>query len=163
MLQKWKDHVAEWKKYAASKKMKVSFKYWGKHELETRLRKPENEGLIYYFFNETELTDQWFDTKNQESIDALGGRYTPELNFDLPFLLFHDGFTRDQKFSDQINSHYEAVLEKRRRAYLRAKQKELEEKTSSLDKTIEAFRKVYENIDFSGVDPIPFQDFGIVH
>ena len=157
MLQKWKDHVAEWKEYAASKKMKVSFEYWGKHELETRLRKPENEGMIYYFFNETELTDQWFDTKNQESIDALGGRYTPELNFDLPFLRFHDGFTRDQKFSDQINSHYEAVLEKRRRAYLRAKQKELEEKTSSLDKAIEAFRKVYENIDFSGVDPIPFE------
>ena len=156
MLQKWKDHVAKWEKYAASKNMKVSFEYWGRHELETRLRKPEKEGLIYYFFNETELTDQWFDTKNQESIDALGGRYTPELNFDLPFLRFHDGFTRDQKFSKQINSHYEAVLEKRRRAYLRAKQKELEERVSSLDKAIEAFRKVYENINFSGVDSIPF-------
>lgn len=156
MLQKWKDHVAEWDKYATSKKMKVSFEYWGKHELETHLRKPENEGLIYYFFNETEFTDQWFDAKNQESIDALGGRYTPELNFDLPFLRFHDGFTRDQKFSDQINSYYEAVLEKRRRVYLRAKQKELGEKTSSLDKAINAFRKVYEKIDFSGIDAIPF-------
>lgn len=156
MLQKWNNHVAEWKKYATSKKMKVSFEYWGKHELEIRLRKPENEGLIYYFFNEAELTDQWFDTKNQESIDALGGRYTPELNFNLPFLRFHDGFTRNQKFSDQINSHYEAVLEKRRKAYLRAGQKELEEKTSNLDEAIESFRKVYENIGFSGIDTIPF-------
>ena len=156
MLQKWKDYVTEWKKYATSKKMKVYFEYWGKHELETHLRKPENEGLIYYFFNEAELTDQWFDTKNQESIDALGGRYTPELNFDLPFLRFHNGFTREQKFSDEINQHYEAVLEKRKRAYLRANKKELEEKTSSLDKAIKAFRKVYENIDFSGVDPIPY-------
>lgn len=154
MLKKWDDHVLEWKKYASSKKMKVSFEYWGKHELETRLRKPENEGLIYYFFNETELTDQWFDTKNLESIESLGGRYSPKLNFDLPFLRFHDGFTREQKFCDQINSHYEAVLEKRRRASLR--EKELEEKTSSLNKSIEAFRKVYENIDFSGVDVIPF-------
>ena len=156
MLQKWKDNVAAWEKYASSKKMKVTFDYWGKHELETRLRKPENEGLIYYFFNETELTDHWFDTKNQESIDALGGRYTPELNFDLPFLRFHDGFTRDQRFSDQINTYYEAVLEKRRRAYLGAKQKELEGNISSLDKAIESFREVYENIAFSGIDAIPF-------
>lgn len=157
MLQKWNDHVAKWEEYATLKKMKVSFGYWGKHELETRLRKPDNEGLIYYFFNKTELTDQWFDKKNQESINALGGRYTLELNFELPLLRFHDGFTRDQKFSNQINSHYEAVLEKRRSAYLQAKQKELAEKTSSLDRSIEYFRKVYENIDFSGVDAIPFE------
>jgi hypothetical protein len=156
MLQKWKDYVANWKKYASSKKMKVSFEYWGKHELETRLRKSENEGLIYYFFNEVELTDQWFDTKNQESIDSLGGRYTPELNFALPFLNFYDGFTRDRKFSDQINSHYETVLEKRRRTYLRAKQKELEGKISILDKSINSFREVYESIIFSGIEVIPF-------
>jgi hypothetical protein len=156
MLQKWNDHVAAWEKYASLKEMKVSFDYWGKHELEARLIKPENEGLIYYFFNETELTDYWFDTKNMESIDALGGRYTPELNFDLPFLRFYDGFTRDQKFSDQINTHYEAVLEKRRRAYLQTKQKELEVKISNLDKAIETFRKVYESITFSGIDTIPF-------
>jgi hypothetical protein len=157
MLQKWNDHVADWQKYALTKNMVVSFEYWGKHELEKRLRKPENEGLIYYFFNRTELTDQWFDTKNQESIDALGGRYTPELNFDLPLLSFHDGFTRDQNFSNQINSHYEEVLEKRRRAYLQARQKELVEKISNLDKAIVSFRKVYENINFSGVDSIPFE------
>ncbi len=156
MLQKWKEHVAEWEKYAASKKMEVSFEYWGKHELETRLRKLKNEGLIYYFFNETELTDQWFDTINQECIDAPGGRYTPELNFDLPFLDFHNGFTRNQIFFDQINFHYEAVLEKRRGAYLRAKKDEIEVKTSKLDEAIEAFRKVYENINISGIDTVPF-------
>ncbi len=156
MLQKWKDHVAGWKKYASSKKIKVSFEYWGKHELDTRLRKPENEGLIYYFFNEAELTDNWFDTKNQESIDALGVRYTPELNFDLPFLRFHNGFTRDQWFSDQINGHYEALLDKRRKANFRDKRKELEGKISILDDAIEVFRKHYENITFSGVNAIPF-------
>jgi len=156
MLQKWKDHVTAWEMYASSKKMKVSFEYWGKHELETHLRKPENEGLIYYFFNETELTDHWFDAKNQESIDALGGRYTPELNFDLPFSRFHDGFTRDQKFSGQINGQYEAVLDKRRRANLGVKRKGLEGKISTLDNAIEAFKQIYEDITFTGVDTIPF-------
>lgn len=156
MLRKWQEHVVEWEKYALLKKMKVSFVYWGKYELESRLRKLENEGLIYYFFNKSELTNKWFDTKNQESINALGGRYTPELNFNLPFLQFHDGFTRNQKFSDAINSYYENVLEKRRRVHLRVNQKELEEKISGLDNAIESFRKVYEKINFSGIDTIPF-------
>lgn len=156
MLQKWNDYVASWKEYALSKKMNVSFIYWGKHELEIRLRKPENEGLIYYFFNESELIDSWFETKNQESIDALGGRYTPELNFDLPFLEFHNGFTRDQKFSDQINYHYEKVLERYRRTYLQNLETKLESKFYSTDNAIKSFRKAYEQIKFSGVQKIPF-------
>ena len=158
MLEKWKDYVLKWMKYASSKKLEVSFEYWGKHELETRLRRPENEGLIYYFFKGAELTDRWFDLKNQESIDALGGRYTPELNFDLPFLSFYDGFSRGRKFCDQINSYYEAVLEKGRRLFFRLEHKELDEKTLRLDKAIEVLRGIYENIDFSGVDYIPFNN-----
>lgn len=156
MLQKWKNHVTGWKKHAKSRNMNISFEYWGKHELEKRLIKPQNEGLIYYFFTEAELTDQWFDTKNQESIDALGVRYTPELNFDLPFLRFYDGFTRGQKFCDQINTHYEAVLEKQRRVSLSTGHEDLEEKIFSLNSDIETFSHVYENIVFSGADTIPF-------
>lgn len=157
MLQKWKEHVSKWEKYALSKKMKVSFTYWGKHELEKRLRKRENEGLIYYFFNKTELTDSWFDKKNQESINALGGRYTPELDFDLPFMEFHSGFTRDQKFLDLINGHYEDLLKKRRRAYLSSISNKLKGKISKLDRSISVFRKTYEKVDFSGIDVIPFE------
>ncbi|MBK8562701.1 MAG: ATP-binding protein [Saprospiraceae bacterium] len=156
MLQKWNDYVKDWEKYAVSKKMKVAFEYWGKHELEIRLRKLENEGLVYYFFNEKELTDNWFDTKNLESIDALGGRYTPKINFSLPFLNFHDGFTRNQKFSNRINSIYEGILEKRRRVHLNIEKDGLEEKISCLDNIISSFRKAYEEIDFFGVHRIPF-------
>ena len=148
MFQKWENHVTEWKEYAKLNNMNISFEYWGKYELEARLIKPQNEGLIYYFFNETELTDQWFDTKNQESIDALGVRYTPELNFDLPFLRFYNGFTRDQEFCDQINTHYETVLEKRRRVSLSTRREYLEEKIFILNSNIETFRHVYENIVF---------------
>ncbi len=156
MLQKWKDYVAAWENYASSKKMNVSFEYWGKHELETRLIKPENEGLRYYFFKIAELSDHWFNRKNQESIDALGGRYTSELHFDLPFLSFHDGFTRDHRFSERINTYYDGVLEKRRKIYLRDSGKYLKKEVSSLDKAIEVFRRVYEEVDFSGTNIIPF-------
>ncbi|RUA29123.1 hypothetical protein SAMN05661096_01287 [Marivirga sericea] len=161
MLQKWKDHVTLWKKYASSKKMEVNFEYWGKHELETRLRKPENEGLIYYFFNERELSDSWFDLKNQESIDALGGRYTPEINFSLPFLNFHNGFTRDQKFTFQINGYYETILEKHRRIHLRSKKEDLEKEITLIDSAVSTFRNVYERTSFSGISNIPYEDLKI--
>jgi hypothetical protein len=160
MLQKWNDYVTIWEKYASSKKMKVTFEYWGKHELEFRLRKPESEGLAYYFFNEKELTDSWFKTKNQENIDALGGRYTPELNFNLPFLQFLNGFTRDKKFCNQINSYYEAVLDKHRSVNLRVNKKEMEEQVSSLNLIIEDFRNTYESLTFTGIDKIPFDIIG---
>src|SRR5690606_20839867 len=102
-------------------------------------------------------TDSWFSSKNQESIDALGGRYTPELNFKLPFLRFLNGFNRDRNFIDSINSYYEAVLEKHRRTHLRVSSKELEEKTSVLNNAIDVFKTTYECLTFSGVDTIPFE------
>lgn len=158
MLQKWNIHVASWKKYARQKGMNVSFEYWGKHELETRLRLLKNEGLVYYFFNERELTDSWFSARNQESISALGGRYTPELNFKLPFADFLNGFTRDEEFLAQINGYYEEVLAQYRRIYLSANKEKLKKLISSLDKAIGSFRSIYESLVFSGVDAIPFDD-----
>jgi len=157
MLQKWNEHVDSWEKYALSKKMSVSFEYWGKHELEIRLQKSKNEGLVRYFFNELEFTDSWFNSKNQESIDALGARYTPKLNFSLPFLNFLDGFNRDEKFIDQINSCYEAVLDKHRKAYLSAKREELTTQVSFLNEAIDSLRENYDGLIFSGVDSIPFK------
>lgn len=156
MLQKWKDHVTDWKKYALDKNMTVQFEYWGKHELEKRLRQPENEGLIYYFFNKTELTDTWFQSKNQDSVDALGGRYSPEINFKLPLFNFIDGINRDKKFSKQIDSFYEKVIDQYRRTYLSAKRNRLKQQIDSLDKAVKIFRKTYENLSFAGVSNIPF-------
>lgn len=158
MLQKWNDWVTKWENYASSKNMNVSFEYWGRHELEVRLRKPKNRGLIFYFFNRYEITSEWLNKKNQESIDALGPRYTPELNFELPLLKFHDGFTRGQKFVEQLNSYYGPVLEKQKSIDLSSHQKTLSSKSAELHSTIDVLRKIYENSLFSGTTFIPFND-----
>lgn len=157
MLQKWKDHVLKWERYASSKNIEVSFKYWGKHELETRLRKPENEGLIHYFFNKTELTDEWFAIKNEESIETLGSRYTPELNFELPFLRFHDGFERGEKFRDWIDAHYETVLDERRNVNFLSEQDGFEAGVARLNSAIERLFVACESISFAGVERISFE------
>ena len=158
MLQKWKDHVADWEMYALSKSMNVQFEYWGKHELEKRLIQPKNEGLIYYFFNKSEFTNTWFKSKNQDSIDALGGRYSPEINFDLPFFSFIEGINRDKNFSIQINFFFEKVLDQYRRTYLRAKREELKQEITSLDLAVKIFRKKYESLSFAGVKIVQFDE-----
>lgn len=157
MLQKWQEYVTSWKKYALAKKMNVSFEYWGKYELENRLKLSTNEGLVYYFFNETEVTDSWLTAKNQESICALGGRYTPELNFKLPFVDFLNGFNRNQNFITQINGYYEDVLEKYQRTYHNKKKDELKEPISNLLKAVTTFKAFYESLIFSGIHTIPFE------
>lgn len=157
MLQKWGEYTEKWIEYAASKGMDVSFEYWGKHELEVRLRNIKNEGLLYYFFNEAEFRDSWFTDKNQESINALGGRYTPELNFNLPFMNFHNAFTRDQKFIDQINGYYEKVLENYRKIQFKDRKKELEGKIIFLERGVHKFKEIYEKIIFEGIELVPLE------
>lgn len=156
MLEKWKDHVVVWTEYATSKEMTVSFEYWGKHELEKKLLKEGNEGLIYYFFNEQVLSRDWFDEKNQESINALGGRYTPKLNFALPFLDFRHGLTRNENFIGLFNGHFVDLLDKYRRTYLRVEDDEIKSWRNQLKDEIESFKAFYKSLSFYGVDLIPY-------
>jgi hypothetical protein len=156
MLQKWKSKVSEWEDYAAEKGMTVTFEYWGKHELETRLRKKENEGLLYYFFNQEEFSDDWFQYKNQESINALGSRYTPELNFELPIVKIFHGFSRGKDFVQRLNNHFDELLEKFRAVRISGKGKAIKSKYNALTKSITELRSNFESIQFSGITAIPY-------
>lgn len=157
MLQKWKDHVAEWEEYAKTQKMKVSFVYWGKHELEKRLIKKENEGLRYYFFNQLEFSDEWFANKNKEAIDALGPRYSPELNFDLPIAEFVSGFERNEQLGEILYKPYDLLLDKCRQFRIQATNKEVIENSKLLSNSIQTFRRCFESLSLKGTHEIPIE------
>ncbi len=155
MLQKWNKKVEEWTVYASSKGMKVSFEYWGKHELELRLAKPESEGLRYFWFNLVEFTDDWIDKKNQESLEALGGRYTPELNFELPIAKIFNGLSRDEEFAEQVHELYDKMMETSRSLYLQTKKQEVEDAHKLLMDALNEFKIKYESLILPGVAPLP--------
>ncbi len=156
MLQKWNEFVDNWKAYASKKGMNVSFEYWGKHELEVRLSKRDNEGMLYYFFNQQEISDNWFNRKNQESIDALGGRYTPELNFELPFTRQFDGLERGDRFVHQIDGEYDVLLDKYRKININIKNEDIRKESQKLKDSIRKFRIEYESLVLEGIETLLF-------
>lgn len=157
MLQKWNKYVSEWEKYAEARQMKVAFDYWGKHELEKRLIRRENEGLRYYFFNQLEFSDDWFINKNKEAINALGPRYSPELNFDLPIAEFVSGFERNEQLEDILHKPYDQLLDKCRQFRSQNTSKEIVENSELLSHSIRTFRRCFESLSLKGTHEIPIE------
>ena len=104
-MDKWNEKVEEWQSYASSQGRKIEFEYWGTSELFDRLSQKENLGRLYYWFGKDEFSDEWFTQRLKESIVNLGKRYTPELNFTLPFAKIFDGLSRDKFFQEQFATY----------------------------------------------------------
>jgi hypothetical protein len=156
MLEKWNQKAKEWGAYAAAKGTEVDFVYWGSFELVKRLSAKENEGLKYFWFNQEEFTDEWFEIKNRESINALRNRYTPKLNFELPIASIFDGLSRDTKFEEQVHSYYKKLLKGHRKLRIDIANDEIKALVKELNSLISQFKIVYEEITFIGNDKIPF-------
>jgi hypothetical protein len=155
LLGKWQQKVKSWETYASKKGMTVRFIYWGGSEMIKLLAKKRNEGLRYFWFNQEEFTDEWFTYKNNESIHALGGRYTADLNIELPLARCFDGLARDEQFNSQLLKNFNSLYEAARSLHLPniatlvALEQEL---TTQLDQ----FRTVYLSINLSGIEIIAF-------
>ncbi|MBB6240525.1 hypothetical protein HDC90_005203 [Pedobacter sp. AK013] len=158
MLDKWKQKVTEWQSYASSKKLSVEFEFWGSTELISRLSKKTNEGLTHFWFNKEELSNDWLTAKNTESINALGARYTKELNFDLPIAKVFDGLSRDQQFEEQIHSKYKNFLEKYRGIRIDLKDETINNRLNSLGDSIQEIRAIYEPFNFVGNEQLPLTE-----
>lgn len=156
MLEKWKANSKKWAAYALGKGMSVTFEYWGASELTTRLAKKENEGLSYFFFNNEEITDEWLDYKNTESINALGARYTTKLNFELDIAKVFEGLSRDKDFEKQVHSPYKIFIYHFNRMSMDSTDSIIVKGGIELNKAVQDFRNLYEGICFIGNEEIPF-------
>ena len=61
----------------------VSFEFWWASDLIERIQKPQNQGMLRFWFEGHEFTDDDLIRFNAESIKDLGKRYTPELNVEV--------------------------------------------------------------------------------
>lgn len=61
----------------------VTFEFWWASNLIERIQKPQNQGMIRFWFGGHEFTDEDFIRLNTESIKDLGKRYTPKLNVEV--------------------------------------------------------------------------------
>ncbi|HVX27894.1 MAG TPA: ATP-binding protein, partial [Parafilimonas sp.] len=161
-MDKWNEKVTEWKEFAQTNGRIIEFEYWGNSELFDRLSKPENEGKLYYWFGQEELSDNWFAQKLEESIQNLGERYTPEINFDLPIAKVFEGLSRDEFFEQQFILLLDDLLRKYNQAVTHVKLEKVNESIQKIDALIIQFRKLYEQIDFDEISVIDSQSLSLV-
>lgn len=156
MLEKWDEHVIKWTGWAAAKGMTVQFIYWGQSDLIDRLSWSENTGKTRFWFNTNEFTDEWLKEKINFAINALGERYTPELNFKLPIAAVFNGISRNSSFKKLFDKYYEDIYKKRRQCYQSFSCEELKGIIQQADNLFEDLNKTYSDIDVAGITPIDF-------
>ena len=147
-MDKWNAKVQEWQIYATSKGRMIEFEYWGNSELFERLGKQENEGKLHFWFNQEELSDDWFQGRLDESIKNLDKRYTSELNFELPIAKVFEGIARDKFFKAQFDSYLDDMLKKATKALSRIREEKVKELACNASLLVQTFKKRCEHIEF---------------
>lgn len=96
----------------------VSIEYWGGFELTERLSRndPLHVGRRTYWFDMPHFGPGWFRDRFAISRAALGERYTPELNVELPIRKAMAAFARDPAFVDRVGRWADDLDEVRHRA-----------------------------------------------
>lgn len=157
LLQKWENNVKKWEGWAKAKGMSVVFEPWWSSDLIAGLRKPENKGLTYFFFNKDEFTDEWFSEQTDSSIDDLDKRYTSELNFNLEISEIFCGVARDEKFKEIITKYFDDFLIKGKKLFSMSADTELS--TTRAESVFQQINQLFFETEFQGIKEIPYNAF----
>jgi hypothetical protein len=113
---KWNEHVARWEALAAAAGRTVIFEYIGETQLNECLLQPSQVGRLRYWFDVDVFTpDRFREIAAQAEADA-DGRYSPELNIELPIAAVFDGLAHTSGFEHEIRTTL-AALRKARGTY----------------------------------------------
>lgn len=99
--EKWDDWCAKWKKKAKRDNRQLTITLWDRSGLRDRLIQG-NPGYLVYWFDHLAITGNWFEEQFQKSRNALGSRYTPETNVELPIRQDVLAFARHAELQKQI-------------------------------------------------------------
>lgn len=150
----WDDKVLQWRRSADTQGRSVEFEYWGSSELLARLSQERHAGRMKFWFNQIDLSAQWFSDQVGGSISDLGARYTPKLNFRLPIAKIFDFVGRDEHFREHVDSAYDDVLKKISKGIASIHDQELSDYKKMLGQQLSQIRNTYENISFETLGQI---------
>lgn len=119
--QRWDDWVARCVTAAAPRIVEIEF--WGASEIGERLGRddPLYSGRRAFWFDGAQFSSDWFKSRFDVARAALGERYAPELNVDLPIRRALSAFARDPQFIKEVHDWADRLDEAFNRAigYLR--------------------------------------------
>jgi len=117
-----------------------------------------NDNKIYIGSKEKfEPIYKWLKNQNELAIIDLGARYTPEINIELDSLLENfDALSRNRRFKQRVDKAYHEFMVSYREfiGHIYFKNEEFEILNNELNNLLESFEKIYESIDFLGIEPI---------
>ncbi len=102
--------IEEWKAELAAEGVELKIDYWEETELSGRLQAMDpSGGRQRYWFDQTILTDEWFQRHLEDVTAQAGNRYTPELSVEVPLLGALEAFgiadsfmLQAQKIADEL-------------------------------------------------------------
>ncbi|WP_322750801.1 MULTISPECIES: hypothetical protein [unclassified Frankia] len=113
---KWNGYVAKWQAKAEAAGRNVTFEYIGETQLNACLLQPSQVGRLRYWFDLDAFSEDRFRSIAARAEADAGGRYTPELNVELPIAAVFDGLARTPAFEYDIRTAL-AALRKARGTY----------------------------------------------
>ncbi|MEN3159519.1 ATP-binding protein [Alkalimonas sp. NCh-2] len=164
MLDKWNKRVKKWEGWASDEGLSVEFVAWWSSDLIARLSKPENQGLIFFWFNQEEFTDSWFINNTEQSIADLGKRYTPNfyenLNVNLDISKIFIGLERGEKLKSHIEAAIDELLQLGRKAI--PSDELLKDEKRKLVQSLDDLEQLFVSVEFDGIEAIPQKSFKLL-
>lgn len=111
--ERWTDWCERWKDVASAERRPLAITLWGKSELAGRLATDSATygGRVLYWFGSEAFTSNWFLGQFEKARAALGARYTPETNVELPIRQDLLAFARDPALQKQLDRWFIGVSE----------------------------------------------------
>ncbi len=109
--QNWRD---AWIASAKEEGRVLSIELWGANEIGQRLtaNDPAYAGRLLYWFEQEALTHSWFRQQFEKSRAALGSRYMPESNVELPIRRDFLAFVRDPSILAEVEQWRRSLQER---------------------------------------------------
>lgn len=116
--QKWEAWRKKWIATATAEGRTLAIELWGASQIGERLGRndPAYSGRLLYWFDRDALSPQWFREKFERTRAALGSRYVPESNIELPIRKAFLALVRDPLLWKMIGDWSNELLQAQSRA-----------------------------------------------
>ncbi len=106
---RWEERRAKYERWATDRGMSVVFEFRGSHELVRELMAVHNRGMRAYWFGGAEFSQETVKRRIEDTLSAVGPRYSKTLNIAVPLSRFVDAMTLSECFVKRVFEHYRAV------------------------------------------------------
>lgn len=155
----WDEHVTKWRGLAQARDRTIEFVWWGSSEMLDRLTRPENVGLLRFWFDKRGFDRAWFSARLDEAIRAAGPRYTPEIHVELPIAEDLDAFGRTQRFFNRVKAlaiPIREALQRARHSQYSVADAETAALTANLSDAVQTVLNALGAISHVAAGPLPF-------